>query len=114
MTGDSSTNYTTVRPNDSLSRQEAAVMSQRFAGALGADTSVANMSTPDLLDWDDVASWARDAMTWCYHNAVISGWDNRDGTHSALPLKMVDRAQMTKIATVLDLDFAKKTSGPTV
>lgn len=33
---------------------------------------------------------------------------------SALPLKMVDRAQMTKIATVLDLDFAKKTSGPTV
>lgn len=114
MTGDSSTNYTTVRPNDSLSRQEAAVMSQRFAGALGADTSVANMSTPDLLDWDDVASWARDAMTWCYHNAVISGWDNRDGTHSALPLKMVDRAQMTKIATVLDLDFAKKTSKPTV
>ena len=114
MTGDSSTNYTTVRPNDSLSRQEAAVMSQRFAGALGADTSVANMSTPDLLDWDDVASWARDAMTWCYHNAVISGWDNRNGTHSALPLKMVDRAQMTKIATVLDLDFAKKTSGPTV
>ena len=33
---------------------------------------------------------------------------------SALPLKMVDRAQMTKIATVLDRDFAKKTSGPTV
>lgn len=28
---------------------------------------------------------------------------------SALPLKMVDRAQMTKIATVLDRDFAKRT-----
>lgn len=33
---------------------------------------------------------------------------------SALPLKMVDWAQATKIDTVLDKDFAKKTSGPTV
>lgn len=33
---------------------------------------------------------------------------------SALPLKMVDWAQATKIDPVLDRDFAKKTSGPTV
>lgn len=33
---------------------------------------------------------------------------------SALPLKMVDWAQATKIDAVLDRDFAKKTSGPTV
>lgn len=107
MTGDASSGYTTVRPNDSLSRQEAAVMSRRFAGSLGADVGVEGMAAPALEGWDGVAEWARDAMTWCYHREVITGWDNRDGTFSALPLKSVDRSQMTKIATVLDIEFAK-------
>ena len=107
MTGDASSGYTTVRPNDSLSRQEAAVMSRRFAGSLGADVGVEGMAIPALEGWDGVAEWARDAMTWCYHREVITGWDNRDGTFSALPLKTVDRSQMTKIATVLDIEFAK-------
>ena len=107
MTGDASSGYTTVRPNDSLSRQEAAVMSRRFAGSLGADVGVEGMAVPAVEGWDGVAEWARDAMTWCYHREVITGWDNRDGTFSALPLKTVDRSQMTKIATVLDIEFAK-------
>lgn len=105
MTGDSLTNYTTVRPNQSLNRQEAAVMSQRFAEVLGANVSTAGMSTPSVDDWNDVESWARDAVKWCYHKNVISGWDNGDGTYSALPLAKTQRAMMVKIATILHRDI---------
>ena len=80
-------------------------MVQRFAEALGVNVSTAGMSTPDVDDWDDVESWAQNGVKWCYHKDIISGWDNHDGTYSALPLTDTQRCMMAKIATILHRDI---------
>lgn len=105
ITGDSSTNYTTVRPNDSCTREEAAVIFHRFCGIQGANISVAGMPTPAVTDWADVDDWARDAMKWCFHKNVIGRFENANGTYSMLPLLAVTRSQITKCITIVHRDI---------
>lgn len=105
LRGDSSTNYTTARPNDCVSREELAVLLSRYAESIGLNTSVEDYDDPITNDWNDVDVWARNAMKWCYYHQVISGWDNGDGTVSTLPFKNSDRAQLSKVMTFAHKGF---------
>jgi subtilisin family serine protease len=102
LTGDSSTNYTTVRPDDSSSRQETSVMAYRYAlnvKYLTIDTS--SLSTPNVNDWSLVASWATDAVKWTCSKNVIGLYDNGDGTYSTLATSAATRSQFAKVVTNL-------------
>lgn len=105
ISGDSSTNRTTARPNDSVSREELAAFMCRYANFIGEDISAKNFATPNVTDWEDVDDWAQDVMKWCYYHQVISGWDNGDGTASMLPHSTSDRAQLTKVMTMAHKRF---------
>ena len=100
-------NNMTARPNDCVSREELAVLLSRYAESIGLNTSVEDYDDPITNDWNDVDVWARNAMKWCYHHQVISGWDNGDGTVSMLPFKNSDRAQLSKVMTFAHKGFPK-------
>lgn len=64
-------------PNDSITRQELAVMLYRYAKAVGMDT--ASMAKLDSFkDNAQVADWASEAMQWAVGSGLMKG--NDDGT----------------------------------
>ena len=98
LTGDGSTNYTTVRPNDEVARQELACMVHRFAlkqGVSPGDPSGAMWGAPDA---DAVPTWARRAMAWCYDGSLLTGFKDTGmlcGSNGAT------RAQVAKVVCKL-------------
>ena len=62
-------------PEGTISRQEAAVMTARAAKLCGLDTivgdAVANNILCDYMDYRTIASWAKDAMAFCYDNELL-------------------------------------------
>ena len=60
-------------PNGTITRQEAAVMVARAANVMGMDTAAGDADEVLLLfgDGRQVASWARDAVAWCYLSEVL-------------------------------------------
>ena len=65
----------TFRPMEEISRQDMALMLQRYAKTVkGTDTT----PTGDLSRWPDagqVGSWAVDALRWCVGAGIINGKD---------------------------------------
>ena len=84
----------TFCPNDTITRQEMAVM---FYGWLSGGESmiVDERIASALADFDDgasVATWAREAVAYCYLAGIMVG---NDGHFS--PLGSLDRAQLAQV-----------------
>ena len=70
----------TFRPDESVTREQTAVILCRYAALRGADTSAAG----DLAAWSDgssVSPWAQQAMLWAMQSGTIAAHD--DGTIGA-------------------------------
>ncbi len=97
---DKSLDSTTVRPHDSITREELATVIYRYAtGTLGADTTGAGASSyAEVPDAGKVTEFAREAVGWCYYNGVMTG----DATEEGLlrPLDAVKRAEAAKMFVV--------------
>ena len=64
-------------PEEIITREQAAVVLQRYAAMQGADVSAYG----DLSGWADgdaVSGWARDAVSWALDNGMLGARD--DGT----------------------------------
>ena len=60
----------TVRPNDSITRQELATMITRWAQGKGTAGDGAWKNAPDA---SSVADWAEAGIDWCFTNGVMTG-----------------------------------------
>lgn len=70
----------TFRPNQSITRQEIAVMSYRFMQMLvsiiaGKEVNLTprNENAKNATDWNRVSKYAQEAMLWCVSYGVING-----------------------------------------
>lgn len=70
----------TFRPNQSITRQEIAVMSYRFMQMLASiivgkevDLTPRNENAKNATDWNRVSKYAQEAMLWCVSYGVING-----------------------------------------
>ena len=105
LTGDASTGYTTVRPNDPIGRQELCVMLDRYAnGSTSAGELLAPGVGEDIIGMGEVADWARGSVNWCVNNGIIYGVDNHNGTYSMNPADKTWRSAAAKMFTVLMRD----------
>ena len=88
----------TFRPMEEISRQDMALMLQRYEKNVeGTDTT----PTGDLSRWPDagqVGSWAVDALRWCVGAGIING---KDGG-----LQPAGNATRAEFATIL-MRYAK-------
>ena len=106
MTGDSATNCTTVRPDDSVARQELCLMLACYAnGGVVPETELDASAASDILDMNEVASWAKNGVIWAVNNGVISGVDNGDGTYSIDSDGKTWRSAAAKMFTVVMRDI---------
>ena len=66
---------TEFNPEGTITRQEAAVMVARAAKLCGLDTAMSEAAQNDILcdymDYRTIASWAKEAMAWCYWNEIL-------------------------------------------
>ena len=94
----------TFRPMEEISRQDMALMLQRYAKTVkGTDTT----PTGDLSRWPDagqVGSWAVDALRWCVGAGIING---KDG--GLQPTGNATRAQVAAILHRFVENVAKTT-----
>ncbi len=80
----------TFRPDNSISREEMAVMLARFAKLNGAE--IASDAKLDFSDAETVSEWAVEAMAWCVENGIINGMNG-----GLNPLGLATRAQFATI-----------------
>jgi hypothetical protein len=101
MTGDTSTGYTTVRPNDSITREDLATMVYRYVEeaepTLAATEGSVDYSS--VQEMDEVDSWAATAVDWCASYGIIGGVE-KDGVCYMEPTDTAWRASMAKMITV--------------
>lgn len=99
LTGDASTGYTTVRAEDPVTRQELGCIMYRYATLCGADasgnTAASYAAAPDA---SSVATWASEAMGWCYAHKVMTG---DASTGNLNPGDGATRAHMAKMVAVV-------------
>ena len=106
LTGDSGTNFTTVRPNDPVARQELCLMLARYAnGGAAPETQLDPAKAQGILGMEAIAPWARDGVYWAVNNGVIGGVDNHDGTFSMNPAGTTWRSAAAKMFTVVMRDI---------
>lgn len=97
LTGDASTKYTTVRPDDGVTREEAAAMLYRYAKQVSPveeSDAITFSAAPDALR---VSTWARTAMSWCYSKGVMTG---ESTTGRLNPQSGATRAHIAKMSTM--------------
>jgi hypothetical protein len=72
----SGTSETTFTPNNTITRQEAAVMIANAAKLTGMDTNLNTVETRDMLaqfgDYTQTAEWSRDALAFSYREGILS------------------------------------------
>ena len=115
MTGDASTNYRTVRPDDPITREELCLILARYAsmsdGASEAKQEISESfdseKTKNLQGLDKVSDWARGGVAWAVNHDVIGGIDNGNGSFSMAPQDNTWRASMAKMITVALRDVMK-------
>ena len=94
MTGDSQ-HY--LRPNDTITRQEFAAVLQWYIKLLekaGKITVSTDTSTNTVFtDASSIASWAKDAVTFCQTNKLMNG-DNHGAFNPKGQIKSVELAQV--------------------
>ena len=84
----------TFLPNKSVSRQELAVMFQRFMALEGIDFQGDRSSVSEFADKKDIGSWANDAVELLRRTGLVGG----DNNGNFNPKKSVTRAEIAAIA----------------
>lgn len=73
------TSATAFSPDDTVTRQEAAVMLARAAKLCGVDTELTSAGIRDMLaqfgDYVTVSSWAQSSVAFCYKEDILSQSD---------------------------------------
>lgn len=82
---------TTFGPEDTITRQQLAVMICRYAKLLGLDTAADAAELADFTDSAATDAWAVEGMAWCVKTGVMHG--RGDGTVD--PKTNVTRAEAT-------------------
>jgi S-layer homology domain. len=82
-------------PEGTITRQEAAVMTVRAAKLCGLDTAIgdaaANNILCDYMDYRTIASWAKEAMAFCYDNEILDTSDmNAEPTREILRCEVAE------------------------
>ena len=72
ITGYDNGNY---GPNDSITREQMALMLYRYAALKGYETTQSGAGLTGFADAESVSSWASEAMTWAVNAGVINGKD---------------------------------------
>ena len=78
----------TFGPEDSITREQLAVMIWRYLGSPGA-----TQTELDFKDAKDASDWAMDALLWANENSVVNGDEN----HYLLPTGEATRAQAAEV-----------------
>lgn len=64
---------TAFGPNDTITREQLAVMLWRFAKLVGLNGVTSASDLDGFQDAASVGSWATDGMAWCVRNGIIKG-----------------------------------------
>ena len=80
----------TFRPDNSITREEMAVMLARVAKLNGAE--IAPEAAPNFPDAEAVSDWATEAIAWCVENGIINGMNGELN-----PQGLATRAQFATI-----------------
>ncbi len=101
MTGDSSTGYTTVRPDDSVTREDLCLMIYRYVKSVDPTLALhtGSVDYSSVIGIDTVDFWATDAVKWCASWGIIGGV-NEGGSYHMNPIDTAWRASMAKMITV--------------
>lgn len=84
----------TFAPNAPISRQDLAAMLYRYAKAVGIDTTQGGMAVREFSDFESIAEYAVQAMTWAVNTQIIGGYED----NTLRPLGIATRAE---VATML-------------
>lgn len=60
-------------PDDSITREQLAVIMYRYAAYKGIDTTQGGMAAREYDDFENVASYAKEAVEWAVNTQLISG-----------------------------------------
>ena len=63
----------TFGPDDTITRQQLAVLLARYARLLGIDTTANATALEAFTDGADTAAWATDGMAWCVKSGIVKG-----------------------------------------
>lgn len=97
-TGMASTVNEAVRPDDPISREELAVLMERYAEVACGQAVPSGVALPEgIADLRDVSDWAVEAMAWAYENGIMTGREQSDGTALLQPKDTATRAEMAKV-----------------
>jgi len=79
-------------PNDSITRQEMAVIFYKYAASKGCDMTASASAFSGFPDKDEADSWAVTALTWATDRGIINGSDGK-----LMPKETATRAQAAQI-----------------
>ena len=86
----------TFRPNNTISRQDFALILSRFANGVGKAGDGSYQALPDA---GKVSGYAVSGVDWCFTNGVITG-KGKDGAKKLDPQARATRAEATKMCYV--------------
>ncbi len=82
-------------PEDTITREQLAVMLARYAKLIGLDTRADAKALEQFADGENTGSWAVDGVAWCVQNGILKG----KGNDTLDPTAEVTRAE---VAVMLD------------
>ena len=81
-------------PYDPITREQLAAILWRYAQAKGYDTTQGGMAIREYADFDQISSYAAEAMTWAVNTGIINGT-------SSTTLSPQGSATRAQVATIL-------------
>lgn len=81
-------------PDDPITREQLAAILWRYAQAKGYDTTQGGMAIREYADFDQISSYAAEAMTWAVNTGIINGT-------SSTTLSPQGSATRAQVATIL-------------
>ncbi len=96
------TSQTEFAPDEPISREQLATMMYRYAEYCSLDTS-GRASPADIIDWNDVSDYAKQAILWSVNEKIIEG-------RSAKQIIPKDNANRAEVATIIKrfMDYKNK------
>jgi hypothetical protein len=85
------------RPGDPVTRQEAAVMLERYMNNISETPLTSVAETVDFTDKNGIAAWAGDAVSAMQKAGIINGMENADGSYRFEPAAGATRAEAAKM-----------------
>jgi hypothetical protein len=85
------------RPGDPVTRQEAAVMLERYMRNVAETPFPSAAETLDFTDKNGIAAWAGNAVSAMQKAGIINGMENADGSYRFEPAAGATRAEAAKM-----------------